>query len=549
MGVDSANGLRTLYHPVNMSSRKTSKIESSRVRCAVLYARVSSKEQDKEGFSIPAQLKLLRDYASHEGIRIVEEYVDVETAKQAGRTSFGNMVDFLNKQPESRVLLVEKTDRLYRNLKDWVTLDELDLEIHLIKEGVVLSNDSRSSEKFMHGIKVLMAKNYIDNLSEEAKKGMHEKAAQGFWPTKAPFGYLNVTGENGKKVIEPEPENAPLIVQLFEWYASGSFSLKELGKKARAAGLVYRGTGKAVPTSTIHKVLRNRIYMGEFEWNGEILQGSHQPLVTRELWDKVQGVMDGRRTTKTRRVRHDFAFSGLLHCGHCGCAIVGEIKKQRYVYYHCSGYRGKCGEPYVREEVLEEQFSEILDRLVFDDEILEWVRDALHSSHAQQLKEHEAVISRLRAEHVRLQKRVHAAYADKLDGRIDAATFDEMAREWRSGQARCLAEIARHETADWSYVSDGVKILELAQNTKRLFETQEPREKRRLLDFVLSNCSWKAGRIAPDFRQPFDLIADTNENAAQTAALHGSSSVKDEVWLGERDSNPHWRSQSPLSYH
>ena len=75
-----------------------------------------------------------------------------------------------------RIILVKKTDRLYRNLKDWVTLDELDLEIHLVKENIILSSDSRSSEKFMHGIKVLMAKNFIDNLSEEVKKGMLEKA-------------------------------------------------------------------------------------------------------------------------------------------------------------------------------------------------------------------------------------------------------------------------------------------------------------------------------------------------------------------------------------
>jgi site-specific DNA recombinase len=145
-------------------------------RNAVLYARVSSKEQEKEGFSIPAQLKLLRDYAQSEGIRVVEEYVAVETAKQAGRTSFGNMVDYLRQRPEARIILVEKTDRLYRNLKDWVTLDELDLEIHFAKENVVLSADSRSSEKFLHGIKVLMAKNYIDNLSEETRKGMTERA-------------------------------------------------------------------------------------------------------------------------------------------------------------------------------------------------------------------------------------------------------------------------------------------------------------------------------------------------------------------------------------
>jgi len=98
-------------------------------RHAVVYARVSSKEQEKEGFSIPAQLKLLRDYALAEGFHVVEEYVDVETAKQAGRSSFGEMVDYLRQHSEARIILVEKTDRLYRNLKDWVTLDELELDM------------------------------------------------------------------------------------------------------------------------------------------------------------------------------------------------------------------------------------------------------------------------------------------------------------------------------------------------------------------------------------------------------------------------------------
>ena len=90
-------------------------------RQAVIYARVSSKEQEKEGFSIPAQLKLLREYATAHGLVVAHEYVDVETAKQTGRAAFGEMVGYLKRHPEIRVMLVEKTDRLYRNLKDWVT--------------------------------------------------------------------------------------------------------------------------------------------------------------------------------------------------------------------------------------------------------------------------------------------------------------------------------------------------------------------------------------------------------------------------------------------
>src|SRR6516164_1592790 len=193
---------------------KTSPVDP--VRKAVVYARVSSKEQEKEGFSIPAQLKLLKEYAVANGFAVAQEYVDVETAKQSGRTAFGEMVAYLNGHPSVRVMLVEKTDRLYRNLKDWVTVDDLEVEIHFPKEGVVLSRESRSSEKFMHGIKVLMAKNYIDNLSEEARKGQQEKAEQGIWPTKAPLGYRNITGRDGKKVIAVDTDVALIISKLFE---------------------------------------------------------------------------------------------------------------------------------------------------------------------------------------------------------------------------------------------------------------------------------------------------------------------------------------------
>ena len=226
----------------------------------VIYARVSTKEQEKEGFSIDAQLKLLREYAATNSFDVLQEYVDVETAKRAGRTGFTEMVGFFKKQMKSRtsaderhILLVEKTDRLYRNIKDWVTLDDIAIEIHLVKESVVLASDSNSSVKFMHGIRVLMAKNYIDNLGEETKKGMREKAEQGIYPSAAPIGYCNVAGSRDKRAIEPDPESAPIIQRLFEWYATGNYSLRDLTKKAYEDGLRSR-TGTKMARSIFGKV-------------------------------------------------------------------------------------------------------------------------------------------------------------------------------------------------------------------------------------------------------------------------------------------------------
>jgi len=362
---------------------------------AVIYARVSTKEQEREGFPVSAQLKLLRQYAADQGFPVLQEYIDVETAKRAGRTGFTAMVSFFKKQMQSkpgtdsrRILLVEKTDRLYRNIKDWITLDDLGLEIHLVKENVILSTDARSSEKFMHGIRVLMAKNYIDNLSEETKKGMREKAEQGLYPSAAPLGYRNVLGSHDKKTIEPDPQYAPMVRKLFEWYATGNYSLKDVTKKAHSEGLRSR-TGAKVSRSSIHGMLTNSIYYGDFLWAGKHYHGTYEPLITQDLFDCAQSVLTEKGQRRTGQQKHAWAFQGLLSCGHCGCAFVAEIKKQRYVYYHCTGNKGKCPEKYVREEEIAAQFGEALRAIQLDEEVFSWIVTALKASHQDTKRYHD----------------------------------------------------------------------------------------------------------------------------------------------------------------
>jgi site-specific DNA recombinase len=272
------------------------------------------------------------------------------------------MVQYLKKHPTCRTILVEKTDRLYRNPKDWVTIDELGVEIHFVKENKIISPNSRSSEKLAHGMTVVMAKHYIDNLSEETLKGMTEKAKSGFYPSFAPVGYRNADGTGGKRILLPDGETAPVITQIFERFATGNYSLRALVKELNAEGVILRG--RRIAGSGVHQVLRKRLYTGDFDWNGTTYEGSHEPLVTREVWQRVQELLDARAENKTRKVRHDFAFTGLVHCGHCGCILVGEIKKGRYVYYHCTGNRGKCTEPYTRQEVLTREFANVLQELV-----------------------------------------------------------------------------------------------------------------------------------------------------------------------------------------
>jgi hypothetical protein len=175
---------------------------------------------------------------------------------------------------------------------------------------------------------------------------MLEKAEQSIYPSFAPIGYRNVMGPNGKRIVEPHPEIAPIIKQIFEWYATGQCSLAEVTERACRAGLVSRHLKKPVSKSNIHYLLRKRFYTGDFDWKGKTYRGSHEPLISTGLYERVQEILDGRYSTKQKVTKHEFTFSGLVNCGHCGCALVAEKKKGKYVYYHCTGNKGKCQEPY-----------------------------------------------------------------------------------------------------------------------------------------------------------------------------------------------------------
>lgn len=475
---------------------------SQKFPSAILYARVSSKEQEKEGFSIPAQLQLLRGYAQSKGFQVKKEFVDVETAKAAGRTQFREMVKFFQANSGVKILLVEKTDRLYRNFRDYVTLEDLDTEIHLVKEGEVLSKESRSHVKFIHGIKVLMAKNYIDNLSEEVKKGHLEKAKQGEYPGKAPLGYLN----NPKAgTIEIDDEKATFVRRMFALATTGRHSFKTIRETVMEEGLEFYSPKARLSKSHVARILQNPFYTGSFLWNGALYQGKYLPLISRTLFDHVQEAMGNRK--KGKRRKHTFTYSGLLLCGKCGCLVTAELKKGRYIYYHCTKAKGPCDEIYYREEDLAPQFDAIVKGITIDPNIRDWLVQALKESHKDETTYNQKTVSRLQSELLRLKNRLDQLYLDKVDRKISEAFWMEKSREWQADQDRILDQIRAHQGADRQYYDDGLKLLELAARAYNLYAKQSPVQKNKFLKIVLSNCTLEHATVRPTYKKPFDLFA------------------------------------------
>jgi DNA invertase Pin-like site-specific DNA recombinase len=469
---------------------------------AVLYARVSSKDQEREGFSIPAQLKLLRQYAREHGLTITREFLDVETAKQTGRTGFGEMLAFLRANPSCRTILVEKTDRLYRNIRDWVTVDDLDIAVHFVKENAIVSKTSRSSEKFLHGIKVLMAKNYVDNLSEEVKKGMREKAEQGHWPSVAPVGYVNNLGTHR---IEVDPIRGPLITTLFDLYATGDYSLKALVAKARTIGLTHPRSSRPMLKAEIHRILQNPIYIGDFRWLGKLHHGSHQPLVPRERFAAVQAMLSRKPRARYPKQRH--AFMGLLTCALCGCTITAERKTGKYTYYRCTGFHGRCGNTYVREEQLADLLGAVVEQIQIPSEIADWIAEGVRESQSDLKIARQQSLAQLTLRRRALQAKLDRGYDDYLEGRISDVFWRRKSEEWESELTTVDAEVSRFSDPQAPYPATAERILELAKNAYFLYAQQDFAERRRLLDAVLSNCTFDRGTLCPTYIKPFDLCS------------------------------------------
>jgi DNA invertase Pin-like site-specific DNA recombinase len=440
------------------------------MRQGVIYASVSSKDQE-DGFSIPAQLKLLREYALKQGIKIICEFVGVETAKGAGRKQFGEKVKFFEKNPSSRVVIVEKTDRLYRNFRDCVTLEDLEVEIHLPKEGQIIGKESKSQAKLVHGIQLVIARNYIENLREEVKKGLREKAAQGLYPGKAPFGYQNNKETHN---IEPHhPENGPAIHRMFQLYATGQHSLAEIRK------IIKTETGRMWPKSHLERMLKNPLYCGLFVWNDKTHQGKHTPLVSTQLFQQVQDVFRSHNRTQWRK--HDFAFTGLLHCAFDDCMVTAEIQKQKYIYYHCTRYKGKCALPFMREEEVSHNLGQILQDIYIPDDVLAQLQASLtedqHCAQSAKKEQREKLQARLTS----VRKRIDQAYMDKLDGTISAEFWQRMTAEWQMEEQQILLAMQGLEQASADTFLNAKKTLELANRAYSLYVTQKPAEQAKLL--------------------------------------------------------------------
>jgi len=327
-----------------------------------IYARKSTDDEGRQVLSIDSQLDELREYARKESLTVEREYIEAQTAKEPGRPVFNEMMEAIE-AGDADGLLAWHPDRISRN-----AVDAGRLLHNLDKKKLQALNfpsfwfENTPQGKFVLSLALGIAKYQIDHLSEQVRRGIRKKLRDGVYPNMPPPGYMN---DPRARTIVFDEERAPIIRRMFETYATGDYSGADIWRMAEEWGLVGV-RGKPLSMSRVHAILANSFYVGIFRFNGEVYEGKHPALISRDLFKRVQDVRQ-RRGYKRRPKKQPFPLRGLIRCHDCGSMVTAE-KKKGHNYYHCGKRRGPCPTKTMREEALAELLRESIRRVSIPDE-------------------------------------------------------------------------------------------------------------------------------------------------------------------------------------
>ncbi len=331
-----------------------------------LYARKSSESDEKQALSIGSQIAEMERIATKQGLKIVDRIQESKSAKDSGkRVGFTQLLQGLN-EGKFNAILTWAPDRLSRNAGDLGKLvDMMDQKILVKIQTSGQSFTNTPDEKFLLMILCSQAKLENDNRSKNVKRGQRTKCEMGVRPGPVPIGYKLIRGTKYGEVstIEIDKERAPYIKRAFEYVAYKGLSGRQAKEHLEAEG--FRSNyGKVVGLSLTYKILKEKFYYGEFGYGGLVYQGTHKPIITKELYDLVQANL--KTCEKGKWGRKDFFFNKILKCAECGSGVSGTTHTNRhgtqYTYYKCNKYGGTktCKCKYIREEKLFEEVAKII---------------------------------------------------------------------------------------------------------------------------------------------------------------------------------------------
>ncbi|MCI7044616.1 MAG: recombinase family protein [Spirochaetes bacterium] len=473
---------------------------------ALLYLRVSSKGQE-DGYSLDAQEKLGFEYAKKHNLNIIKVWRGAESAwGKIERRKFGQMIDYAKKHNNVRHIIFDILDRMTRNDSDKIKIVDLvrsyNKTIHFSRSNKIYSRESSPDDEFMLDIEVAVAKKMSNDISRKTTMGMKEKAEQGIYPSNCPLGYVNNHKTGG---IDVDPQAAPLVKELFERIASGSYSLAMMEEEMFAKGLRHKTRHTKIPKTTLYRMVYNPFYYGEFMWGHKMYKGTHTPLVSKELWDKATAMLGN--THRPMSCKKKYAFRGLLRCKVCDCTVLGETQKG-HIYYRCSFSKGQhAHKGYIREEELTHTFGNVVKTISISKDFGGWLLDGISQISTQQGQLTENRRKVLQDDYNKTKGKLSKLYDFALEGQLNHDMFAQKERELNNTLQTLQNSLDAMGKDKTEIFGKAHQTIELLSNLSNLYEKADNFEKANILKLVGNYYILDGREIQADFRLPFNHLA------------------------------------------
>lgn len=470
------------------------------------YCRVSSKRQEEEGYSLDTQETTIAGYAKEKGFLIKERFRESYTASRSGRRGFdGMLAAFKKSHAKRKVVLVGKVDRFTRNAEDALAVEKLGLEVHFVYEGMVISCESSPGQLLLYDIQTAIATYQSRVTGADTKRNMRKKAEQGLWPSRAPFGYRNVS-KNKVKLIVPDEKQANLYKQLHKVAREGDHTLSSLTGEAIKLGFQF-STGSQITASWIRKLLENPIYSGDFIWDGELYEGKHKTLITRDEYQvvvKKLGLKPPQTAVCTRQAEK-YLYWGMLFCPKCMHSVCGEMKKGLYTYYRCGAKPSvcKCDHRYTQEVHIDDAFTRALQQLSIPDAAAEW----LSTIHREQSTFLESEAQRQQASRREQIRRLRLQQTKLLNSHLEGHIEDQMFIAKNSELTKAIEDLEAMEESAALAAMESDTVTRTMRSLPRMFSEASKDRKRDLLELMFERSPFVDGGIWPRFKpafKPFD---------------------------------------------
>ena len=477
-------------------------------------ARVSSDEQEREGFSLDAQEEALREWAAKNNAQIAHLYRVAETAhKSDQRTTFHAMLAHAREHAaELEGLLFYKVDRAARNMKDWTALLEL-RDRHSLRVVCVTEPFDESPAGQLNGnMMAAISQFYSDQLSVRVRDGMGQRVRSGLFSGRAPYGYENYR-ENGRGLVRIHEERAANVRRAFDLYAYHHHTLDSLSAKLRDEGRVFSPSSPHFSRSKLHQMLMDRSYLGEVRHRGQWHPGTHKPIIDHATFSRV-GTMLGVIACSS----HESVYgSALVECGHCGRPVICEIKIKKtragdreYRYYRCSRYNAE-GHP--RDRVGESAFDTVILDLfrrmrVDDPAIHRWVENVIRAKARDDMKENTRRAQEVAGQIAKLRKDRDVLLTLRMHDEISAGTYADKDAELRDRMG-LLSVVTDGRDREKSEIAElALKVFELSQALLDKWVAADIHEKRALLEILCLNLTYRGKTLCATMRKPFDILAE-----------------------------------------